>query len=140
MSRPTVLSINATAVLDRSGDAIEAARRRATAGDEDEGWIVAELDAGRLLPAALIVVARVADDEGREHRIDCLNRGLWIEPRSPPLAEKDVAEITPKDFDDIAERLRHEGVDIASEDLGDMYVHVELDEPLRAALLERVRH
>jgi hypothetical protein len=139
MAEPTVLSLEATAVLDRSGDAVAAARRRAQDGDEDDTWVVRELEAGRLLPAALIVVATVLDEYERERRVDCLNRGLWLELRSPPEVERDVAEITPKDYDGIADSLRAEGMDVDARELAEMYVHVELDEPLRAELLERAR-
>ena len=86
---------------------------------------------------ALIVrldVRVVAMDHAREV-IETGNRGVFVENDfHPPRLEQQIAELAKEDAPSITARLKELGHDIGFAELAEMYVHVELDPQLRAAL------
>ncbi len=123
------------ALLDRSGRALQDASDRADAGDEDFGWVMSQVSAGKLLTATLHVTVYFQDAHGDVQSVDCVNRGVWLERGPVPAVERRVSELSAKDFQSLAQKLNERGVALDAAELYDMFVHVILDESLVAELV-----
>ena len=134
---PGVLRLVVTAELDESGDMLEDARARAEDGDQDFDWLVRRWEEGALLLAKFIARAYAVREDGRVVCVVVVNRGVWLEREMLPLVERQVSEIAPKDVPELSRRLGEEGVQVGRDELDEMFIHVELDERLRAALAGR---
>jgi hypothetical protein len=129
-----VQRVEVMASLDDPRAALEWARREASAGDASWAQWVAEYERGEALILRLEVKLVAAGD--RHEVIEVSNPGVFAEMTShPPQLERQIAEMASKDYGVIAERLRRRGHAIDTFELGEMYVHVELDPALRASLL-----
>ena len=63
------------------------------------------------------------------------SRGLFVESDGHPAkVERQVAELASGDFVELAKQLVARGHQIDVYDIGEMYVHVELDEDVRRRL------
>jgi hypothetical protein len=125
-----VRRITAVAELDDRPTAAAATRERAAAGDGDNAWLLEQWDAGRLLLAE-IIVSVAADDVVVRRAID----GVWLELDEPPRVEEQVAGVAPAELAELAGELRGLGLDIDASELQTSYLHVELGDRLRAALV-----
>jgi len=127
--------VEVTASLDDPGPALARARREAEAGDTSWAQWVDEYERGEALILRLDLRLHVSD--GQPHVIEVSNQGVFVE-RSihVPQVEQQIAEMTSKDYAEVAARLRRHGHRIDTFDLGEMYVHVELAPALRARLRE----
>jgi hypothetical protein len=135
MAQKVVTRITARAHLDDVEGALERVRR-ATGGDAYWDDFESEVAAGEILPLVLEVSVSAADPNGQEFTVGRVNQDVWVSaPTHPPELEEAVREISSKDFGDLSSDLRKRGVDVSASALGQMYVAVTLDEPLRRALL-----
>jgi hypothetical protein len=127
-----LLRLEARVKLDDPGRALAEAERAAGAGDESwERWI-AEFRGGQALIVALEVTVTF---DGVPGTLRVANRGVFVEKHpEPPKVEQQIAEVVSKDFPLLARDLSHRGHHIDEAELGEMYVHVELGEDVRAAL------
>jgi hypothetical protein len=126
--------ILAIAELDERPDAADGTRARAAGGDHDEGWILEQWEAGRLLLVQVAVIATGHDGEAREVQARRVLDGVWLEHDLAPAVEEQIADIAPSALGAVAIDLREHGVQIEGEELERCYMHVELGERLRRAL------
>jgi hypothetical protein len=127
VKRNVVRRVAAEASLADPEQALE--RARSTGDDRDvEG----------LLPLQFRVSVDATGSDGKDFIVDRVNEDVWVEvPGHPPQLEEAVREIASKDFGELAKDLRERGVNVSGDDLGDMYVTVTLEDPLRDVVLER---
>jgi hypothetical protein len=120
----------AHARLDDSPESL--ARAEAEAADGDESWAqwVAEYQRGDALLVRLdlrIELAGEADDV-----VGSTIEGLFVERAAhPPKVERQIAELASGDFVALADELLARGHEVDRYELGEMYVHVELDQDVR---------
>jgi hypothetical protein len=128
----SVQRLSARARLDDSPESLARARAQAAAGDESwEQWVT-EYERGDALILSLELIAELA---GGEDDVITTIDGLFVE-RDPhtPKVERQVAELASGDFVTIADELIARGHDVDRYELGEMYVHVELDHEIRRRL------
>jgi hypothetical protein len=119
--------------LDDPAPTLEHARAEAEHGDESWARWVEEHARGDALVVLLRVSVESSDPE--EPLAATVNRGVLLEADVfPPRVEQQVAEIVSKDYVALAAQLREHGYELDSDDLTDMYVHVELGSDVRRAL------
>jgi hypothetical protein len=128
----SVQRLSARARLDDSPESLAHARAQAAAGDESwEQWVT-EYERGDALIVTLELTAELAGGGGDVSKtID----GLFVErDLHAPKVEQQVAELASDDFVAIADELIARGHDVDRYELGEMYVHVELDHEVRRRL------
>ncbi len=132
----SVQRLSARARLDDSPEALAHARAEAAAGDESwEQW-VAEYERGEALIIQLELTISYTAGEAQE--LGTCSRGLFVESDGHPAkVEQQIAELASGDFVELAKQLVARGHQIDVYDLGEMYVHVELDGDLRRCLETR---
>lgn len=123
----------ARAVLDDSPAALSHARALAEAGDESwEQW-VEEYQRGDALIVRLEL--RIEFAGGTEEVLTTARNGLFVENHiHVPKLEQQIAELASGDLATLAEGLTQRGYAVDMQELGTMYVHVELDPELRRRL------
>jgi rhodanese-related sulfurtransferase len=114
------------ATVDETGEARERAQRDAAAGDSSWQEWLAEHDRGDALIVRLRVTAEFSQGHG-QGRVEVMNRDVWLEnDQHAPKVEEQVREIAYKDVQALRSALRDRGVDVTTEDLEAMMIHVEL--------------
>lgn len=128
--------LSARARLDESPTALSHAKARAESGDESwEQWLV-EYRAGDALIVRLELTLEITGEAN-----DVLTRsrdGFFVENHADtPKVEQQIAELASGDFAEMAGELVGRGRDVDMQELGAMYVHVELDPGVRRRLADR---
>jgi hypothetical protein len=133
--KTALLRIEATADVASDGgrSALDRMRRLAD-GDGEYGTIVDLAQAGVVLVVDLLVAVTARADDGRHEHAECRNRGVILERGDIPDVERQVSEISGKDYAELREALRERGVDIDGDALERAFVHVALTPALRAEL------
>jgi hypothetical protein len=123
----------AQARLEDSPKVLAHARAEAAAGDESwEEWL-AEYERGD----ALMLRLELAIDLDDGARLSGSSSGLFVERHAHvPKVEQQVAEQASGDFTTLAEQLCSHGFQLDAYELGDMYIHVELDDEVRARMAQ----
>jgi hypothetical protein len=125
--------LGAWASLDDPTAALAHARSEAAAGDQSWADWAARFERGEALIVRLDVRV-VAVGSGRDE-IDTTLRGVFVDKDThPPALEQQIAEIAKTNLSLVAERLSELGHHIGVFELGEMYVHVELERQLLDAL------
>jgi hypothetical protein len=125
-----VQRLSARAVLDDSPPALSHAKALADAGDESwEQW-VAEYQRGDALIVRLELRLEFAD--GTDEVLTLTKHGFFVENHTHvPKLERQIAELASGDLATLAGELAERGHSVDVQELGTMYVHVELDPELR---------
>lgn len=123
----------ARARLDDSPTALARAKAQAAEGDESwEQW-VAEYQRGEALIVRLELMMEISD--GASQVIRTTKDGFFIENHAhAPRVEKQIAELASDDFAALGAELVRRGHEVDQYELGELYVHVELDKELRLRL------
>jgi hypothetical protein len=131
-----VQRLSALAVLDDSAAALAHAKELADAGDESwEQW-VAEYQRGDALIVRLELKLEFADST--HDVLTTAKNGFFVENHvHVPKLEQQIAELASDDIAVLAEELAQRGDAFDVQELGRMYVHVELDPELRERLRDR---
>jgi hypothetical protein len=131
-----VQRLSARAVLDDSPAALASAKSWAEEGDESwEQW-VAEYHRGDALILRLELTLEVADDGGEV--ITASKDGFFVENHAhAPRVEQQIAELAAGDLAALADELAQRGHQVDLNELGSMYVHVELDPEVRRRVRDR---
>ena len=134
----TVHRLVAHARLDDAQTALGRARAEAAEGDESwEQW-VAEYERGDAVVISLELTLEVGN--GAEDVIRGRSEGLFVELDADiPQVERQIAELASGDVTALADELAARGQHVDADELGEMYVHVEIDPELRAALARHGR-
>jgi hypothetical protein len=123
----------AQARLDDSPKLLEHARAEAAAGDESWGQWLAEYERGD----ALMLRLELAIDLDDGARLSGSSIGLFVERNAHvPKVEQQVAEQASGDFAMLAEQLSTHGLELDAYEFGGMYIHVELDDGVRARMVQ----
>jgi hypothetical protein len=130
----SVQRLSARAALDESPSALAHAETQAAAGDESWGQWVAEYQRGDALILRLELTLELGDGELLSTSMD----GFFVENHAhAPRVEQQVAELAVSDLTSLATELRHRGHNLEPRELGEMYVHVELDPAVRRRVQTR---
>lgn len=130
-----VRRVLARAWLADPGREVAQARERAEDGDEDWQLWIDEYDRGEATLVDMRVSVTYERTDGSTQTVGVENHNVWMHLAvHPPLAAALIAEISAKDFDVITRRLGELGERITVTELEEMYVSVELDDGLTAAL------
>ena len=130
----TVRRVWARAHLDDSRSALAQAEAEAAAGDESWQQWVAEHRRGEALILNLELRVELTGGETVEESIS----GVFVENHTDaPRVERQIAELASDVFATLGKPLAERGHHVDARELGEMYVHVELDpdvllNPLRA--------
>ena len=129
----SVQRLSARARLNESPAALAQAEAHAAAGDESwEQWL-AEYHRGDALIVRLDLTLAVND--GTDHLVSVTTEGFFVENHvHAPRVEQQVAELASGDFAALAAELARRGHEVHPHELGELYVHVELDEDVRRRL------
>lgn len=136
-----IRNVVARASLADPGTEVERAREAARAGDQDWALWVKELDRGEatLIDMRVTVTFELADGDVRE--VAAEDHQVWVHrAQHPPVLAGMVAELASKDYDLLVERSRELGVLLSVNQLGEMYVTVELADDLLGALRPDRQH
>jgi len=128
--------LSARARLDESPAALSHAKARAESGDESwEQWL-AEYRAGDALILRLELTLEIT---GEANNLLTISKdGFFVENHADtPKVEQQIAELASGDFAAMADELAGLGHDVDMQELGAMYVHVELDPGVRRRLADR---
>jgi hypothetical protein len=129
----SVQRLSACARLDESAPALAQARAEAAAGDESWAQWVAEYQRGAALILRLDLSIAYLDDKPGE--IHSSIGGLFVEcDVHPPKVEQQIAELVSGVLMELAGALSERGRQIDAYELGEMYVHVELEQDVRRKL------
>ncbi len=110
--------------------ALANAEAKGAAGDESWQRWVAEYQKGEALILNLDLRVELTRGETVEESIS----GLFVENHpDAPRVERQIAELASDAFAALGERLIERGHDVDAHELGEMYVHVELDADIRRA-------
>ena len=133
----SIQRLAARACLDDHPESLARARAQAAAGDESwEQWVT-EYERGDALILRLELTAEFA---GGADDVNTAIYGLFVErDLHTPKVEQQIAELASGDFVAIADELIARGHDVDRYELGEMYVHVELDQEVRRRLSDGVR-
>jgi hypothetical protein len=125
----------ARARLDESATVLAQAQAEAAEGDESwEQW-VAEYQRGEALILRLELTMEIDDDV--DDVITTSKDGFFVENHvHAPRVERQIAELASGDFAALASELVRRGHEVDPYELGELYVHVELDEDVRRRLAE----
>jgi hypothetical protein len=131
----SVQRLLARARLDESATALAQAQAQAAEGDESwERW-VAEYQRGEALILRLELTMEIDDDV--DDVITTSKDGFFVENHvHAPRVERQIAELASGDFAALASELVRRGHEVDPYELGELYVHVELDEDVRRRLAE----
>lgn len=130
-----VRRIVARACLAEPGTEVDQARRRANEGDPDWRRWIEEFDRDEATLVDLRVTAEIERGDGSSHAIGVENHQIWMHlAHQPPIMAGLVAELSNKDFNEIAARIHELGEAIDPAELHEMYVTVELADDLLAAM------
>lgn len=130
-----IRSVTAQAWLAEPGSELEGARERAAAGDDDWALWVAEFDRGEAILIDMRVSVTVELDDTSRETISVENHQVWMHlAKHPPVVAALVADVSGKDFDVLAGRIRELGGQISVHELAQMHVAVDLGENLLDAL------
>lgn len=129
----SVQRLSAHARLDDSPGALAHAKAEAATGDESWQQWVEEYQRGEALILRLELILEVS---GREPQVLRSSGGGFFVESDPhaPKVEQQIAELASGDFAVLARELTAHGHHLDVYELGEMYVHVELDEELRRRL------
>lgn len=127
--------LSARARLDESATALVQAQAQAADGDESwEQW-VAEYQRGEALILRLELTMEI--DDGVADVITTSKDGFFVENHvHAPRVEQQIAELASGDFAALASELVRRGHEVDPYELGELYVHVELDENVRRRLAD----
>lgn len=129
----SVQRLSARAQLDDSQEALSRAQSGAAAGDESWHEWLAEYGRGEALILRLELTVELADCE--EAPLRSSSGGFFIESDvHAPNVEQQIAEHASGEFVALADILAARGGRISAYELGEMYVHVELDDEVRRLL------
>jgi hypothetical protein len=127
--------VAARVTLDDPAPALARAEKEAAAGDESWQQWVEEYRNGEALIVRLETTLEASDGDGRPLVIEVANLGVFLEKDAqPPRVEQQIGELATKDFSVFARELAGRGLRVDLNFLGQMYVHVELEDDVRAAL------
>jgi hypothetical protein len=131
-----VQRLSARASLDDSPAPVAHAKAQAEAGDESwEQW-VAEYQRGEALILRLELSLEVADGTGEV--LTASRDGFFVENHGhAPKVEQQIAELASGDLGALAVQLAQRGQEVDPQELGTMYVHVELDPEVRRRVADR---
>jgi hypothetical protein len=131
-----VQRLSARAVLDDSPAALAHAKAWADSGDESwEQW-VAEYHRGDALIVRLELTLEVAG--GGDEVITRAKDGFFVENHgNAPKVEQQIAELAAGDLAALADELAERGHQLDLNELGTMYVHVELGPEVHRRIRER---
>lgn len=134
----SVQRLSARARLDDSRAALAQAEAQAASGDESwEQWL-AEYHRGDALLLRLDLTLAVND--GSDHVVSVTTEGFFVENHiHAPRVEQQIAELASGDFAALNAELARRGHEVDPDELGELYVHVELDEDVRRQLARRAR-
>jgi hypothetical protein len=125
-----VQRLSACARLDESALPLAQAQAEAAAGDESWAQWVAEYERGTALILRLDLSVAYLDGEPGEIRSSI--GGLFVEcDIHPPKVEQQIAELAAGVLMELAGTLATRGAQIDAYELGEMYVHVELEQDVR---------
>ena len=125
--------LSAYARMDESAEALAQAKARADEGDESWDQWVAEYQRGEALILRLDLTIQIND--GADHVIRASRDGFFVENHADaPRVERQVAELAAGDFAALSADLARRGHEVGPDELGELYVHVELDEDVRRRL------
>jgi hypothetical protein len=129
----SVQRLSAWARLDDSAAALAQAKAQAAEGDESwEQW-VAEYQRGEALIVRLDLTMEIND--GVDGVITATRDGFFVENHMrAPRVERQIAELASGDFAALSTELARRGHEVAADELGELYVHVLLDEDVRRRL------
>jgi hypothetical protein len=134
-----VQRLSACARLDESAPPLAQARAEAAAGDESWAQWVAEYQRGTALILRLDLSVAYLDGEPGEIRSSI--GGLFVESDiHPPKVEQQIAELASGVLMELVGALAARGAQIDAYELGEMYVHVELEQDVRQKLEAAVHH
>ena len=127
--------LSAYARLDESEAPLSQAKAQAAEGDESwEQW-VAEYQRGEALILRLDLTMEVND--GADQVISTTRDGFFVENHvDAPRVERQIAELASGDFAALSADLASRGHEVRADELGELYVHVELDDNVRRRLAE----
>jgi hypothetical protein len=130
----SVQRLSARAVLDDSPAVLAHAKELAAAGDESwEQW-VAEYQRGDALIVRMELTLEVSDGEVLTASRD----GFFVENHvHAPKVEQQIAELASGDLATLAAEFAERGHKLDLDELGSMYVHVELAPELRRRVHDR---
>jgi hypothetical protein len=132
----SVQRLSVRAFLDLSPAALAHAEAQAAAGDESwEQW-VAEYQRGDALIVRLDLTLEVTDGTGEV--LTASRDGFFVENHvHAPKVEQQIAELASEDLAGLAAEFAQRGHDLDLDELGAMYVHVELAPELRRRVQDR---
>jgi hypothetical protein len=129
----SVQRLSASARLDESAPALAQARAEAAAGDESWAQSVAEYQRRAALILRLGLAIAYMDGEPGEIRSSI--GGLFVEcDVHPPKVEQQIAELVSGVLIELAGTLSGRGRQIDAYELGEMFVHVSLEQDVRRKL------
>jgi hypothetical protein len=128
-----VQRLSARAVLDESPGALIHAKALAAAGDESwEQWVT-EYQRGDALIVRLELRVEIAGEA--DGVLTASRHGFFVENHThAPIVEQQIAELASGDLVGLADELAERGHAVDVDELGAMYVHVELDPDVRRRL------
>jgi hypothetical protein len=132
----SVQRLSVRALLDESPAILSHAEALAADGDESwEQW-VAEYQRGDALIVRMELTLEVSDVGGEV--LTASRGGFFVENHvHAPKVEQQIAELASGDLAALAAEFAERGHELDLQDLGAMYVHVELDPELRQRVQER---
>jgi hypothetical protein len=132
----SVQRLSVRALLDESPAILAHAEALAAAGDESwEQW-VAEYQRGDALIVRMELTLEVSDDAGEV--LTASRDGFFVENHiHAPKVEQQIAELASDDLAALAAEFAERGHDLDLQELGAMYVHVELAPELRRRVQDR---
>jgi hypothetical protein len=121
-----VQRLSARVALDDSAAALADAKAQAAAGDDSWQEWVAEYERGDALILRLELTLELG--AGADDVITASSDGFFVENHAhAPRVEQQIAELATGDMSALAAELARRGHDVDLLELGEMYVHVELD-------------
>ncbi|HTT28875.1 MAG TPA: hypothetical protein VMG37_10735 [Solirubrobacteraceae bacterium] len=134
----SVKRLSVSARLDESAETLAEAKAQAAEGDESwEQW-VAEYQRGEALILRLDLTMEIND--GDDEVISATRDGFFVENHiHAPRVERQIAELASGDFAALSADLASRGHAFSPDELGELYVHVELDDDVRRRLADGSR-
>jgi hypothetical protein len=130
-----IRSVSARAWLAEPGEEVERVRDLADRGDPDWRQWLDEYDRGEAALVDIGVSVAFEPADGSLDTVTVENHGVWIElVADPAVLEAVLAEISTKDFDELAKRICDLGHPTTVRELERMQVSVEIAEDVLASL------
>ncbi|MGN6870156.1 MAG: hypothetical protein ACTHMY_17340 [Solirubrobacteraceae bacterium] len=132
----SVQRLSVRALLDESPAILSHAEALARTGDESwEQW-VSEYQRGDALIVRLELALEISDGTGEV--LTASRDGFFVENHvHAPRVEQQIAELASGDLAELAAEFAQRGHDLDLQELGSMYVHVELAPELRRRVQDR---